>query len=161
VGLIVTSPPYNQGIEKFKPSGMHREGDWVSKVGRLAYSDSMPEQKYQEWQKSLLDIWHSIIRDGGSVFYNHKNRYREKRVVSPFEWLPGKFNLRQEIIWRRPGSVTQNARMFLPCDERVFWLYKGRCLHQALAGFTGQKATLEGDGRTFDEIAAERLSRAA
>lgn len=27
--------------------------------------------------------------------------------------------------------------------------------------FTGQKATLEGDGRTFDEIAAERLQRAA
>lgn len=27
--------------------------------------------------------------------------------------------------------------------------------------FTGQKATLEGDGRTFDEIAVERLARAA
>ena len=26
--------------------------------------------------------------------------------------------------------------------------------------FTGQKATLEGDGRSFDEIAAERLKEA-
>lgn len=126
VALIVTSPPYNQGIDKFKPSGMHREGDWVAKVGRLAYNDSLPEAEYQAWQRSLLDQWYDILSDGGSLFYNHKNRYREKRVVSPLEWLPGKFNLRQEIIWRRPGSVTQNARMFLPCDERIFWLYKGK-----------------------------------
>lgn len=243
VDLIVTSPPYNQGIEKFKPSGMHKEGDWAAKVHRLAYQDSMPEKDYQAWQRSLLTIWFGILRDGGSVFYNHKNRYREKRVVSPLEWLPGKFSLRQEIIWRRPGSVTQNARMFLPCDERIYWLYKGkdftfndtteiktwssvwdiapqtnkqhavafpmelplRCIEACSAAenavfdpfsgsgttmiaceklgrsffgtelspangditilrwqeMTGQKATLECDGRTFDEIAAERTRAAA
>lgn len=243
VDLIVTSPPYNQGIEKFKPSGMHKEGDWAAKVNRLAYQDSMPEKDYQSWQRSLLAIWYSVIRDGGSVFYNHKNRYRDKKVVSPLEWLPGEFSLRQEIIWRRPGSVTQNARMFLPCDERIYWLYKGkdftfndtteiktwssvwdvspqtnkthavafpielplRCIEACSSTnhavfdpfsgsgttliaceklernffgteispkngdvailrwqeFTGQKATLEGDGRTFDEVAEERLRAAA
>jgi DNA modification methylase len=123
--LIVTSPPYNQKIDGFRPSGMHKEHDWVGKVGRLAYADSMPEREYQDWQRALLTLWFSVARDGASVFYNHKNRYRDKRVVSPLEWLPGPFNYRQEIIWSRPGSVTQNARMFLPSDERVFWLYKG------------------------------------
>lgn len=125
VPLIVTSPPYNQGIDQFHPSGMHKEGDWVSKVERLAYDDSKPEEEYQTEQRAFLSAWHNLLNDNGSVFYNHKNRYREKQVVSPLAWLPGPFKLRQEIIWRRPGSVTQNARMFPPCDERIYWLYKG------------------------------------
>jgi DNA modification methylase len=128
-GLLVTSPPYNQKIDSFKPSGMHKEGDWVAKVGRLAYADSMPEDDYQQQQRDLLSIWYGVLADGASVFYNHKNRYRNKQVVSPLQWLPGPFKLRQEIIWRRPGSVTQNARMFLPCDERIYWLYKGDDFH--------------------------------
>jgi len=126
VDLIVTSPPYNQGIDGFKPSGMHAEADWVPKVARMAYADQMPEDEYQSWQAALLDQWMDIvIRDGGSVFYNHKIRYRDKAAISPLRWLPGPFTLRQEIIWSRPGSVTQNARMFLPSDERVYWMYAG------------------------------------
>ncbi len=125
VDLLVTSPPYNQKIDGFKPSGMHKEHGWVKKVGALAYADSMPERDYQEWQRDLLNLWFGVMRDGASIFYNHKNRYRDKRVVSPMQWLPGPFAYRQEIVWRRPGSVTQNARMFLPCDERIYWLYKG------------------------------------
>lgn len=122
--IVVTSPPYNQGIDKFKPSGMQKGGAWVQKVARLAYADSMPEADYQQWQRSLLDIWHNILRDGGSVFYNHKIRYRNKQAVTPYEWLPGPFTLRQEIVWRHP-SITLNARMFIPQDERIYWMYKG------------------------------------
>lgn len=125
VDLVVTSPPYNQKINTFCPSGMHREADWVGKVGRLAYFDDMPENEYQDQQRLLLGILFNNMRDHGSVFYNHKNRYRDKSVVSPLSWIPGPFTLRQEIIWRRPGSVTQNARMFLPCDERIYWMYNG------------------------------------
>jgi DNA modification methylase len=124
--LLVTSPPYNQSIDKFRPSGMHREGNWVSKVEKLAYSDSMPEEDYQQQQIAALHVWATEMKEGASVFYNHKNRYRDKQVVSPLTWLQhGPFKIRQEIIWSRPGSVTQNARMFLPSDERIYWLYKG------------------------------------
>lgn len=243
VDLIVTSPPYNQGIDKFSPSGMHKDHDWVSKVRRLAYADTKPELDYQNQQRDLLGLLFGIVRDGASIFYNHKPRYREKKLISPMEWLPGPFSLRQEIIWKRPGSVTQNARMFLPCDERIYWMYKGddftfndstevktwssvwdvaprqnkdhavafpvelplRCiLACSMVGdsvfdpfcgsgttiiasekagrnghgmeisplyvdvsirrwqsFTGKSAVLEGDGRTFDEIAKERLVKAA
>jgi DNA modification methylase len=124
--LLITSPPYNQSIDKFSPSGMHKDGGWVAKVERLAYSDSIPEEDYQQHQILALHVWVNILRDGASVFYNHKNRYREKQIVSPLTWLThGPFKIRQEIIWSRPGSVTQNARMFLPSDERIYWLYKG------------------------------------
>jgi len=127
--LLVTSPPYNQKINKFKPSGMHAEpadSAWVKKVATLSYADDMPESEYQAWQSELLVLWHGVLKDGASVFYNHKVRYRDKTAVTPLEWLPGPFNLRQEVIWSRPGSVTQNARMFLPCDERIYWMTKGK-----------------------------------
>lgn len=123
--LLVTSPPYNQKLDQFKPSGMHREGDWVAKVGRLAYADSLPEPEYQAQQVRALAAWYDVLADGASAFYNHKHRYRNKQVISPLQWLPGPFRWRQEIVWSRPGSVTQNARMFLPSDERIYWLYKG------------------------------------
>jgi DNA modification methylase len=124
--ILVTSHPYNQKIDQFKSSGMHKEGRWVAKVGRLAYKDSMPEDDYQQQQVLALHAWASALRDGASLFYNHKNRYRDKAVISPISWLVnGPFTLRQEIVWSRPGSVTQNARMFLPSDERIYWLYKG------------------------------------
>ena len=47
----VTSPPYNQNIDKFKPSGMHKESRWVEKISS-GYSDSMEESDYQDWQVS-------------------------------------------------------------------------------------------------------------
>jgi len=126
--LVVTSPPYNQKIDQFQPSGMFREAGgaaWVNKVRTLAYADDLPEAEYQDQQRAAIAEWYRVVRDGGSLFYNHKNRYRDKQVISPYAWLPHPFRLRQEIIWARPGSITQNARMFLPCDERIFWMYKG------------------------------------
>jgi len=29
VNLVFTSPPYNQNLQAFKPSGMHKETRWV------------------------------------------------------------------------------------------------------------------------------------
>lgn len=124
--LVVTSPPYNQKLDQFTPSGMHREHNWVSNVQKGSYFDSKPEEQYQREQIDALRLWAEYLTPDGSIFYNHKNRYREKCVISPLKWIEETgAKLRQEIIWKRPGSVTQNARMFLPCDERVYWLYFG------------------------------------
>lgn len=124
--IIVTSAPYNQGLDKFKPSGMHTETRWVANVQSGSYADSKPEEEYQHEQVSALCLWSGVLTVDASVFYNHKNRYRDKQVVSPWRWLEQTgAKVRQEIIWKREGSVTQNARMFMPCDERIFWLYFG------------------------------------
>jgi hypothetical protein len=32
VRCVVTSPPFNQSIDAFSPSGMHRETRWVGKI---------------------------------------------------------------------------------------------------------------------------------
>lgn len=126
--LVVTSPPYNQKLDAFKPSGMQKENPaWVERMAG-AYEDSRPEDEYQDEQVALLDSLVHFTGEDASIFYNHKHRYRDREVVSPLvEWLTRLENwrLRQEIVWDRQGSITLNAKMFMPCDERIYWLTRG------------------------------------
>jgi DNA modification methylase len=123
--LMVTSPPYNQNLETFSKSGMHKSNSFVDRMAQ-SYFDSLPEDEYQLNQIVMLELWKSVMSQNGSIFYNHKLRYRDKKIVSPLEWLIKlSFPIRQEIIWDRGGSVTLNARMFMPCDERIYWLRVG------------------------------------
>lgn len=124
--LIVTSPPYNQDVGNFSKSGMHKETKWTDNTNKGGYKDNLPETEYQAQQIAALKVWSGFLSATASIFYNHKNRFRDKRCLSPWRWLDQSgAKVRQEIIWKREGSVTQNARMFMPCDERVFWLYFG------------------------------------
>lgn len=120
----VTSPPYNQNIDKFKPSGMHKESRWVEKISD-GYFDSLPEEEYQHQQISLFKLVGTKLNEKGSLFYNHKIRYRNGIMIHPLN-IVDKFGLRirQEIIWARNGSCTMNARMFAPSDERIYWMCK-------------------------------------
>jgi modification methylase len=124
--LCVTSPPYNQNINKFKPSGMQKEN--TAFVDRMSdsYKDDMNEDEYQKSQIEMINLIGSFMAPNGSIFYNHKIRYRDKKVVTPYEWISkSNYNLRQEIIWDRGGSVTLNAKMFIPCEERIYWIRIG------------------------------------
>ena len=124
--VVVTSPPYNQNIDTFKPSGMQKESP--SFVHRMAasYDDSKSELEYQAEQVEMLKTVALHLNPNGSIFYNHKIRYRDKRAVSPMEWLSQlPFCVRQEIIWDRGSSITMNARMLIPADERIYWLRVG------------------------------------
>jgi modification methylase len=125
VDLVVTSPPYNQSIDSFETSGMHRETRWVEKIS-AGYRDSLPEDEYQRRQRDLLNTIATILAPMGSVFYNHKLRWRDGLVLHPAVWLNGiNLQLREEIIWARNGSCTLNARMFPPSDERIYWFDHG------------------------------------
>jgi DNA modification methylase len=47
-------------------------------------------------------------------------------MLHPVIWTAAvPLRLRQEIIWSRNGSVTLNARMFAPSEERILWFAKG------------------------------------
>ncbi len=123
--LCVTSPPYNQQLQsQVNPTGMHSENSWFHRLDS-AYADAMPEEDYQAWQVELLTLWFDLVVDGGSFFYNHKHRYRNRQPIIPLDWIrktPWRF--RQEIIWDRRGGVAANAEMFIPGDERFYWLEK-------------------------------------
>jgi site-specific DNA-methyltransferase (adenine-specific) len=126
VDLTVTSPPYNQRIDSFKPSGMQKGWRWAEKIAN-GYMDSLTEEEYSDWQTTLFVEIYRVTRDGGSCFYNHKIRWRDGVMLHPIDIVRRTpFRLRQELIWRRDGSLTLNARMFAPNDERIYWLSKGR-----------------------------------
>ena len=116
VDLIITSPPYNLGAK-------HHTGNKVFKA-YSEYSDDMPESVYQEWQKNVLNECFRVLKDNGSMWYNHKNRIKDGFQLSPYEWLlDTNFRVKQEIVWFN-GSQNFDKIRFYPMTERVYWLVK-------------------------------------
>lgn len=125
VDLVITSPPFNQSIDAFRPSGMLKESRWVDKISN-GYWDQVPEDVYQQQQRELLNLIGSVLTPQGSVFYNHKLRWRDGVLIHPAVWLNDiNLQMRMEIVWARNGSCTLNARMFGPSDERIYWFDHG------------------------------------
>jgi modification methylase len=117
IDLTVTSPPYNLG-EK------HHTGNKVFKAYN-EYSDSVPENEYQDEQIRVLNEIHRATKQGGSIMYNHKNRIKNGKQITPYEWLlKTEWTLKQEIVWFN-GSQNFDKCRFYPMTERIYWLSKG------------------------------------
>lgn len=116
IDLIITSPPYNLG-------GKFHTGNVIMKSYDM-FSDNLPEEEYQEQQIKFLNTAYSLLKDGGSMFYNHKPRIKKGKTIHPLEWVSkSNFILKQEIIWRT-GSQNFDKIRFYPMTERVYWLVK-------------------------------------
>jgi site-specific DNA-methyltransferase (adenine-specific) len=131
VDLTFTSPPYNtlgSRIPK-NPSGMwgKRGGGigFAESVNADGYPDDLDEGEYQAQQNAIVESLGSVTKPGGSIFYNHKCRWRDGVLLHPVLWLrPSNLLLREELIWNRGRSLTLNARMFAPSEERILWFEK-------------------------------------
>lgn len=116
VDLIITSPPYNMGKK------LHTGSNYMDTYNE--YSDNLPEGEYQEGQIQFLNECFRILKDDGSMFYNHKPRIRKGLTIHPLNWIfKSDFILKQEIIWRN-GSQNFDKIRFYPMTERVYWLTK-------------------------------------
>lgn len=116
IDFIITSPPYNK---------CNNSGKIVERVEYVDYCDNRDEKEYQEWQIKVLNELYRVLKDDGHLFYNHKNRYVDKKQINPLEWiLKSDFIVRQEIIWDR--MITGNIRgwRFWQIDEKIYWLQK-------------------------------------
>lgn len=117
IDIIITSPPYN------KRNKTH--GWLVTNKKYSHYDDHLPEDEYQEWQISLLNELERITKPGGSLFYNHKIRWDDGKLIHPYEWISkSRWNIRQEIIWDRMIVANMRGWRFWQIDERIYWLYK-------------------------------------
>jgi len=113
IDLVVTSPPYNLG-------NTHHTGG----IKHKAYDDNLPENKYQQWQIDVLNECFRILKDDGSLIYNHKNRIKKGTQITPYEWiLKTLFIVKQEIIWFNRSQNFDKIR-FYPMTERIYWLAK-------------------------------------
>jgi len=116
IDCIITSPPYNKyGLSKFS----HR------KIKYDLYNDDMDEMMYREWQIKILNEFKRVIKDDGSIFYNHKNRRVDCKEYTPHDWiLKSDLNLYQTIIWNRNQSPSIFNTFLMPTYEYIFWMTK-------------------------------------
>jgi DNA modification methylase len=113
VDLCITSPPYNLGNN-------HHTG----KIRHNPYNDDIPEIEYQNTQIRILDIVYDVVSEKGSLIYNHKNRIKNKKMITPYKWLlKTKWNIKQELVWFN-GSQNFDKCRFYPMTERVYILNK-------------------------------------
>jgi len=90
--LCITSPPYNQGLNKRVAStkktkrsgGMYKKNKGFLLKMAAAYADDMPEEDYQQEQIDVINNIYDSLTDTGSFFYNHKIRYRKKKAIHPW-----------------------------------------------------------------------------
>jgi len=129
VDLVVTSPPYNKaGHEGFirkphpKDSGAARNIEYDSD----ANNDFISEYQYQNEQIQILNEIYRVLKDGGSVAYNHKVRVRDYVCSFPTDWIQKtQLKIRQEIVWDRGSTPSLNNIRFYPTTEKIYWLFKG------------------------------------
>lgn len=118
VECVVTSPPYNQiDPSKMKASGKYKasKDSWIAGIQSVGYADSKDEHEYQEWLRSVVRACIDLC--SGTVWVNHKTRFRDGVALHPVSMLP--FPMWADIIWSRPGSMTLNAKRFAPSHEYI------------------------------------------
>jgi site-specific DNA-methyltransferase (adenine-specific) len=126
VGVIVTSPPYN--LKNSTGNGMKdgRGGKWSNAAlikGYEDHDDTMPHDKYVEWQRACLTEMMRVLAPGGAIFYNHKWRVQDGLLQDRNDIVSG-FPVRQIIIWKRKGGINFNAGYFLPTYEVIYLIAK-------------------------------------
>lgn len=125
--LVITSPPYNLGGD-FHTGWRTIDGYKNVRYGGYAtHNDNMNEADYQLWQIKIMNELYRVTKEDGNFFYNHKNRIKDFRIISPYEWILSTYwTLRQEVIWDTTNQINQDARRFIPCHEQIYWFSKLR-----------------------------------
>jgi hypothetical protein len=100
-----------------KASGKYKAaGDgWIESIQAVGYADSKDESEYQDWLRGIVAA--CIDHCSGTVWVNHKTRFRDGIAIHPVTMLP--FPMWADIIWSRPGSMTLNAGRFAPSHEYI------------------------------------------
>jgi len=115
IDLIITSPPFNLGNNHHTGTKRHK-----------CYEDNMKEDDYQRWQIKVLNECHRVLKETGSMIYNHKNRIKNGVQITPYEWLlKTRFIIKQEIVWINRSQNFDKIR-FYPFTERLYWLAKDK-----------------------------------
>lgn len=126
VDLIITSPPYNKaGFNGVKKKNKNDFWNKTINYNNDVMSDCMKDDEYQKWQIDILNECFRVLKDDGSLFYNHKIRVKNNQASFPLEWInKSNFIFRQMITWDRSTSVNLDKCRYIPSTELIFWLIK-------------------------------------
>lgn len=126
IDLIITSPPYNKAgfngkVKRTENCIWNKTIDYSSNVD----VDCMDETDYENWQIEILNECFRVLKDDGSMFYNHKIRVKKNQISHPLEWISKSlFKCRQIITWDRTSSPNPDTCRYVPTTELIFWLNK-------------------------------------
>jgi DNA modification methylase len=152
--LIFTSPPYNIGSKGLRRCGDRKNGvyDPKSYSAITDYPDSLPEEEYQRQQHEFL-VWCSKrLRRRGVLVYNHKNRRRNKAMISPHVWFGNTgLTLVDEIVWDRGSTHNHDTTMQWPHTERLYVFRRSQDRHWVFDN--------KGDDDPFTRSDVWRISR--
>lgn len=121
VALMVTSPPYNIGIDY---GYKWVNGVAVSSKGKK-YSDKLAEDDYRAMLRRVIEETKRVLKDDGQIWFNIKNRCNDGVITPPF-WIMEFFQdmfLKNIIIWNFDWGGSTNRR-FCSRYEYVFWFTK-------------------------------------
>lgn len=113
VGMVLTSPPYNLGMQTSDGK------TWGALAGGYAdHDDDMPHGEYVAWQREVLTLCWAALAGDGAIYYQHKPLARGNEVRLPLELNPG-LPLRQIVVWDRGSGFCRNATHYTPAAEWV------------------------------------------
>ena len=124
VDLIVTSPPYNKG---YWSSNRNKKNGFGTKSRRIEYdnfNDCMSPKKYDEWQREVIKECLRVLKNTGSLFYNHQPIQKLHQEIFPTYVFD--FPLKQTIIWNRRNTPKLDNSYFFPTIEYIFWIQKNK-----------------------------------
>ncbi len=116
VDMVVTSPPYNIDLKNRKDTNIAKYDKW---------SDDMEWEEYCKWQIEIVNELYRIVKVGGVMFYNHKDKFKDEQYKNPIGiLLNSKWKIKQNIIWDRGTAISYNAGMFGDVYENIYYCYK-------------------------------------
>lgn len=131
VRLVLTSPPYNIGSSGRRADGLRKFGKFDAKSfsGVTSYQDKLPEEIYQAQQMDFIRWALERLKPNGVIAYVHKNRHKNKKLISPYEWLlplvsEEKLSIYEEIVWNRGSTHNHDKGYLYPETERIYILCK-------------------------------------
>jgi site-specific DNA-methyltransferase (adenine-specific) len=137
--LVVTSPPYNLGAAPWARLGHWKPGNKTGSGGGAkwkggaeggagveygTHDDALPWDEYVAWQRDLLGLLWQKLTPTGAIFYNHKPRVIGTKLWTPNELIPPHVEIRQVIVWSRPGGMNYSPAWFVPTHEWIMVLAK-------------------------------------
>ncbi len=107
-------------IENFNGNGVS-SGDGVQ-YG--AHRDGLAWPDYVAWQQAVVTMVWGKLSEQGALFYNHKPRVVGTKLWTPLDLLPPAVELRQIIVWARPGGMNYSPAAFVPTHEWIMVVAK-------------------------------------
>jgi len=124
IDLVVTSPPYNNWRNRRTQANKKEYWDRTN-INYGTYNDKMTDADYALWQIKVLNECCRILKDTGSILYNHKDMIFNFEVTTPISWiLRSNCVYRQRITWNRGGMQAFNPVRFYRVEEDIYILGK-------------------------------------